>query len=109
MAALGLLGGVIFSALILGVTVLAVVEHLLHARRRPDDRTDEQRHAVGRAGFDMISALFTPTYRNKLEYDDAQEVRRDQPGENAPPRSRIDLNSGTARLVLPRHPPHPPG
>jgi hypothetical protein len=50
-----------------------------------------------------------PTYRNKLEYDDTKEVRRDQPGESAPPRSRVDLNAGIARLVLPRQIQHPPG
>lgn len=108
MAALGVLGGVVFSALVLGVTVLAVVGQLVHLRRRPGAPTVQRRHTVGRAGFDVISALSTPTYRNKLEYDDTQEVRRDQPGEGAPPRSRVDLDSGIARLVLPPHTQDPP-
>jgi hypothetical protein len=102
---LGQLDGVVFSTLILGLTVLSVIEHLVRGqRRRRAPQTSGEHRTMAGAGFDTLSVLFSPAYRHKLELDEEREVHRDQPGEDAPPRSHIDLDAGIARLVLPRRP-----
>ncbi len=40
------------------------------------------------AGLDVLTVLFSPTYKHRLEYDESQELTRDQAGEDAPPRSQ---------------------
>jgi hypothetical protein len=53
------------------------------------------------AGLDVMSVLFSPSYRHKLELLEAHESRRDQLGVGAPPRSHVDLDVGAAKIVIP--------
>jgi hypothetical protein len=49
----------------------------------------------------VLGVLFDPGHRHKLEHDAFVEVDRDDDGDNAPPRSRVDLDARVARIVLP--------
>jgi hypothetical protein len=96
-----MLAGLVYAALVLGLTVLGLIEQLLRVRRRRRAPAVQEQRTMASAGLDVMSVLFTPSYRHKLEYVEAQESRRDQPGEGAPPRSRVDLDVGMAHLVIP--------
>jgi hypothetical protein len=54
------------------------------------------------AGFDVLSELLNPADRHRLEEERREALRRDDAEDGAPPRSRVDLESGTAHLRLPR-------
>ena len=98
---LGMLVGSVYSLLLLGVTVLGLIEQLLRVVRRRRAPAVREQRTMASAGFDVMSVLFSPSYRHKLEYTEAQESRRDQPAEGAPPRSHVDLDVGIAHLVIP--------
>jgi hypothetical protein len=97
-----MLAGLVYSTVIVGLTVLGLTEQLLRVRRRRRAPTVPKPRTIAAGGFDVISVLFSPSYRHKLEYVEAQDSRRDQPEEGAPPRSQVDLKAGIARLVIPR-------
>jgi Family of unknown function (DUF6191) len=98
---LGMLAGLVYSALVLGVTMLGLIEQLLRVCRRRRAPAVQKQRTMASAGLDVMSVLFSPSYRHKLEYVEAQESRRDQPGDGAPPRSHVDLGVGIAHLVIP--------
>ena len=63
-------------------------------------RGASRRPLTGHA-FDEFNLLFNGNKLVELKQQQQQEVLRDEEGDGAPPRTRIDLNSGTARVVLP--------
>jgi hypothetical protein len=69
-------------------------------RRRRGDRA--ARPKVATTAIDVLGLALNPGSRHKLEHDQFMELDREEAGDGAPPRSRVDLDAGTARIVLPR-------
>ena len=55
-------------------------------------------------GFDLLHAALSPGKADELAQRHSEALVRDDEAEGAPPRSRVDLDAGTARLRLPRAP-----
>jgi hypothetical protein len=98
---MGTLFAMTLPALVIALVVIGVID-LLRTRRRQLDGETSAAPSTAAAGFDALGVLFTPGHRHKLEHDAFLEVDRDDDGDNAPPRSRVDLDSGVARIVVPR-------
>jgi hypothetical protein len=87
-------------ALVLLLVVTAVVDVVItRRRRRRGDVTARARTAE--VGFDALGLALAPSRKHKLEHDEFMEVKRDEDGDAAPPRSSVDLDSGVARIVVP--------
>src|SRR3954453_7294507 len=94
----GVLVALTLPGLVLLLVVLAGVEQLA-ARlgpRSPLART--RRHALSAGGLDVFSAALAPGRAVDLEQQRTRELRRDDLGDGAPPRERIDLDGGVAHL-----------
>ncbi|MEV4919987.1 DUF6191 domain-containing protein [Streptomyces tirandamycinicus] len=59
------------------------------------------RRPVTGAAFDEFNLIFNGNRLVEIEQQQLQEVLRDEEGDGAPPRTRIDLAEGTAHVVLP--------
>ncbi|MET9873376.1 DUF6191 domain-containing protein [Actinacidiphila glaucinigra] len=55
---------------------------------------------VSSTGFEQLHASFSPGKRNELDERRATLMLRDEEGDGAPPRSRVDLGRGTALVVV---------
>ena len=87
-------------ALVILLTIGATIEIVLSSRRRrAGERT---KTVVGSAAIDVLGLALAPSTRHKKEHDEFMEIKRDEDGDAAPPRSTVDLDSGVARLVVPR-------
>jgi Family of unknown function (DUF6191) len=93
---MGVLFALSLPALVIGLTVLGVLE--IVARRHGG------RHhgTASSTGFDVVHELFTPAKRYQVEQREHEALLYEQDEEGAPPRTRIDLDRGTAHVVL-RH------
>ncbi len=89
---LGFLFAMSFPALVVGLFLLAVVEKITRRRKGTP---------ISAAGFGELGATFEMGIRDELEYRKEERQLRDEEGDGAPPRSRIDLDGGTAVLKLP--------
>jgi hypothetical protein len=87
-------------ALVLLLSAVGAVEVLV-ARRRRRTAPRASRTKVAAVGFDALGLALSPGQRHKQEHDEFMELDREQPGDGAPPRSAVDLDAGTARIVLP--------
>ena len=88
----GYLFALSLPALVAALFVLAVVERAVRRRKGTPMAT---------AGIGELGATFEPGKRDELEYRKEERQLRDEEGDGAPPRSRIDLDGGTAVLKLP--------
>jgi hypothetical protein len=77
---------------VLGIIELAVTRRG-HGRRHGT--------AMASTGFDLLQQAFYPSKRHELEQREHEALMADQAGDAAPPRSRVDLDAGTAHIVLP--------
>jgi hypothetical protein len=82
-------------ALVLALTVLGVWELTAARRRGQHGRT------AASGGFDVVAEALAPSKRHQVEQREHEALMADEAQDGAPPRSRIDLEGGTARLVLP--------
>jgi hypothetical protein len=87
-------------ALVVILVVAGVIDVLATRRRRRRGAT-AAKPKVATAAIDVLGLAFSPGSRHKLEHDQFMELDRDEEGDAAPPRSRVDLDAGTARIVLP--------
>lgn len=78
-------------ALVAALFLLAVVERF--ARRKKGT-------PIAAAGIGELGATFEVGQRAELEYRKEERQLRDEEGDAAPLRSRVDLDSGTAVLKL---------
>lgn len=87
-------------ALVILLVVAGAIEVALSRRKR---RAGERpKTHVGTAAIDVLGLAFAPSSRHKKEHDEYLELKRDEDGDAAPPRSTVDLDAGVARLVVPR-------
>jgi hypothetical protein len=89
---LGFLFAMSLPALVVALFVLAVVERF--ARRKKGT-------PIAAAGFGELGATFEAGKRDELEYRKEERQLRDDEGDGAPPRSRVDLDGGTAVIKVP--------
>jgi hypothetical protein len=87
-------------ALVVLLVIVAVVD-VVATRRRRKRGDDTARPKAAAAGFDVLGLALAPSTRHKKEHDEFQEIKRDEDGDAAPPRSSVDLDSGIARIVVP--------
>ena len=92
--AMSLPGLVLLLAIVGGVEVL-----LVRRRRRRGEAT--ARPVVAETGFDALGLALSPGRKHQQEHDEFQQLRREDEGDAAPPRSTVDLDAGQARIVLP--------
>lgn len=81
------------------VIVLVAAGFVLTVARRLGHGTRD--HATSAAGLDVLSELLDPRERHRHEEQRSEALRRDDVEDGAPPRSRVDLDSGTAHIRLP--------
>lgn len=93
-------------ALVILLVIAGTIEVVLSSRRRRQG--DRTKPVIGTAAVDMLGMAFAPSTRHKKEHDEFLELKRDEEGDSAPPRSTVDLDSGVARLVIPRQTDTPP-
>ncbi|MFD6229399.1 DUF6191 domain-containing protein [Streptomyces sp. NPDC060232] len=63
-------------------------------------RSSARRPLTGHA-FDEFNLIFNANKLVEIEQQQLQEVLRDDEGDGAPPRTRIDLDKGIASIVMP--------
>ena len=94
------LAAMTLPALVVLLVVAAAIEAVV-VRRRRKRGAPTPRHHVAQAGFDTLGLALAPSTKHKLEHDEYMELKRDEEGDSAPPRSHVDLDAGVARLVVP--------
>lgn len=99
---MGVLVALTLPGLVLALLAVAAVDQLLlrlRGHRLAHSRRDTQ---VSSTGFDLLHAALSPGKADELAQRHSEELVRDAEAEGAPPRSRVDLDAGTARLRVPR-------
>ncbi len=86
--------------LVVVLIAVAGIDLALTTRRRLRGATGD-RAKVAAVGFDALGLALAPNRRHQQEHDAFLELSRDEDGDAAPPRSRVDLDSGVARIVVP--------
>jgi hypothetical protein len=94
----GLLVALTLPGLVVLLVVLAVAEQLTARLGRRSPLARNRRHALSAGGLDVFSAALAPGRAADLEQQAVRELRRDDVGDGAPPRQRIDLDGGIAHL-----------
>lgn len=89
--------GLTLPVLVIALSLLGVVE-LAVARRRHSGRRGT---AMASTGFDILQEALYPSKRHEVEQREHEALVYEEDAEGAPPRSRIDLDRGTAHLHLP--------
>jgi hypothetical protein len=93
----GFLLAMTLPALVLALFALGMVE-LARARRRPGARNGT---AMSSTGFDILQEALYPSKKHEIEQRDHESLMAEEDAQGAPPRSRIDLDKGTAHIHLP--------
>ncbi|KJK50319.1 hypothetical protein UK23_11245 [Lentzea aerocolonigenes] len=78
------------------VTILFVMAVIEWVARRKKGGTP-----LATISFDELGATFEGAKRDELEHRKEERQRRDEEGDGAPPRTKIDLDGGTAVIKLP--------
>ena len=92
---MGLLFAMTLPALVLLLTVLGILE-MISAKRRGGGGS-----AMSSTGFDVLQEALYPSKKHEVEQRDHEALMAEEDAEGAPPRSRIDLDKGTATIRLP--------
>jgi hypothetical protein len=90
---LGFLFAMSLPALVVALFVLAVVERFARRKKRGTP--------LSTAGIGELGATFEAGKRDEHEFRKEERQQRDEEGDAAPPRSRVDLEGGTAVLKVP--------
>jgi hypothetical protein len=97
---MGMLFAMTLPALVLLLVVAGVLDVAITRRRRRRGEATA-RPQVAEIGFDALGLALAPGRKHKQEHDEFMELKRDEEGDGAPPRSHVDLDSGVARIVVP--------
>lgn len=92
-----LLIGLTLPALVVALSILGVLELAVSKRRH----TGRRGTAMASTGFDILQEALYPSKRHEVEQREHEALVYEEDAEGAPPRSRIDLDRGTAHLHLP--------
>lgn len=92
---MGFLLAMTLPALVLLLTVLGVLE-VLSAKKR-----GRRGSAMSSTGFDILQEALYPSKKHEIEQRDHEALMSEEDAEGAPPRTRIDLDKGTAHIHLP--------
>jgi len=101
---MGLLVALTLPGLVLALLGVAAVDQVLLRLRGHGVVRWRRDSQVSSTGFDLLHAALSPGKADELAQRHSEELVRDDEAEGAPPRSRVDLDAGTARLRLPRAP-----
>jgi len=93
----GFLLAMTLPALVLALFALGVVE-LARAKRKPGARRGT---AMSSTGFDILQEALYPSKKHEIEQREHESLMAEEDAEGAPPRTRIDLDKGTAHIHLP--------
>ncbi len=93
---MGFLLAISLPALIIGLFVLGMLE-LARDRRKHGHRGT----AMASTGFDILQEALYPSKRYEVEQRDHEALMVEKESDGAPPRTRIDLDAGTAHIHLP--------
>jgi hypothetical protein len=96
--AAGVLFALTLPGLVVLLVVLATVEHAWSRLGLRSPLHRRARHALSAGGIDVFSAALFPGKAVDLAEQRVREMRRDDVEDGAPPRGRIDLDSGIAYL-----------
>lgn len=91
---MGFLLAMTLPALVLALTALGVID-LWRAKRRGSNGS-----AMASTGFDLLQEALYPSKKHEIEQRDHESLMAEEDADGAPPRSRIDLNAGTAHIHL---------
>ena len=94
----GLLVALTLPGLVLLLVLLAGVEQLAARLGRRSPLARGRRHALSAGGLDVFSAALAPGHAVDLDQQRTRALHRDDLGDGAPPRERIDLDGGVAYL-----------
>jgi hypothetical protein len=97
----GLLVALTLPGLVLLLVVLAAAEAGAARVRRRSPLHGAPRRALSAGGLDVLSAALDPGREADREERRVSVLLREDDGDAAPPRSRVDLDRGLAVLVLP--------
>lgn len=90
--------------LVLLLLAVAAVDHLLLRLGRRGVVPWRRDAPVSSTGFELLHAALSPGKADQLAQRNTEELVRDEEDDGAPPRSRVDLDAGVARLRIPRRP-----
>ncbi|GAA3042453.1 DUF6191 domain-containing protein [Kitasatospora sp. NPDC058048] len=97
--------------LVCALAVLAVLDQLAlragRARWVPWRGTGREGQ-ISATGFEQLHAQFAAGKQHELDERGSTLMLRDEEGEGAPPRTRVDLAGGTAVVVVPDRPANGP-
>ena len=82
------------------LVVLGIVDVMLFRRRGARLLGRTSRPGAAPAAYDEAGAFFEPGKRVELDQRHSTSLIRQTLDDGAPPRTRLDLDRGTARLVL---------
>jgi hypothetical protein len=97
----GLLLALTLPGLVLLLVGLGVLEVAATRLRRRSPLHRRHRHALSGSGLDVLAAALDPAREIERETRRATALLREDPGDGAPPRSRVDLERRVAVLVVP--------
>jgi hypothetical protein len=93
----GFLLAMTLPALVLLLFALGVIE-LAVAKRKPGSKHGS---AMSSTGFDILQESLYPSKKHEIEQREHESLMAEEDAEGAPPRTRIDLDRGTAHIRLP--------
>ncbi|GAA2455597.1 hypothetical protein GCM10010191_88540 [Actinomadura vinacea] len=90
--------------LVLLLFAFAVIDRIGHAANSSRLRLPWRKTADGRpmaaAGFEELHAVYGSSKRHEIDQRQSALMLRDDEGDDAPPRSRVDLDTGTATIRI---------
>ena len=93
--------GMLVAMTLPGLVILLTVLGILELRARRSKHSKKHGPAMASTGFDLLQEALYPSKRYEIEQRDHEALMAEEDAEGAPPRSRIDLDNGTAHLRLP--------
>ncbi|GAA4089563.1 hypothetical protein GCM10022214_57820 [Actinomadura miaoliensis] len=102
---MALIAFVSIPGLVLGLVAFAVLDRAglwAHRRFRLPWRKDEAGRPISAVAVGELDAFFHGTHRHAIDQRRSSLMLRDEEGDSGPPRTRIDLDAGTAVVRRPQ-------
>ena len=95
---MGFLLAMTLPALVLAAVRPRACSSWPRAKRKPGSKHGT---AMSSTGFDILQEALYPSKKHEIEQRDHESLMAEEDAEGAPPRTRIDLDKGTAHIHLP--------